>query len=118
MLEAQKQSLELTCRDLDVRMGEKRDNIGDAWSNDSDEVLEENLREFDEKYQKLVSRVERQAGRGARAPGGRVVIHGFRWIFWRVYVVQVVVYEEERHIFSYIRLEVLSPDWLLNCFCS
>lgn len=55
MLEAQKQSLQLTCRDLDVRIGEKRENVGDAMSNESDEVLETNLREFDEKLDRCVS---------------------------------------------------------------
>lgn len=55
LLEAQKQSLELSCRDLDVRIGEKRDNIGDALSEDSNEVLERNLLEFDRKVNLIVS---------------------------------------------------------------
>lgn len=54
-MEAKKESLERARRDLDVRIGEKRENIGDALSNDSDQVLEEKLREFDQNYQKLVS---------------------------------------------------------------
>eukprot|EP00903_Cladosiphon_okamuranus_P009090 g8688.t2 len=50
MLEGRKQSLVLACRDLDVRMGEKRENIGDAGlSTESDEALERNLNEFDAK---------------------------------------------------------------------
>eukprot|EP00752_Nemacystus_decipiens_P005268 g4778.t1 len=50
MLEGRKQSLLLTCRDLDVRMGEKRENIGDAGlSTESDEALEKNLNDFDAK---------------------------------------------------------------------
>ncbi|CAM9113656.1 unnamed protein product [Pylaiella littoralis] len=50
VLEGRKQSLLLTCRDLDVRMGEKRDNIGDAGlSSESDETIERNLQEFDAK---------------------------------------------------------------------
>lgn len=54
-LEAKKHTLELACRELDVRLAEKRDNIGDALSNDSDEVLQKNLREFDINFNNLVS---------------------------------------------------------------
>lgn len=56
MLEGRKQSLLLTCRDLDVRMGEKRENIGDAGlSTESDEALEKNLNDFDAKLAACVS---------------------------------------------------------------
>ena len=56
MLEGRKQSLLLACRDLDVRMGEKRENIGDAGlSTESDETLEKNLNDFDAKLAACVS---------------------------------------------------------------
>ncbi len=56
ILEGRKQSLMLTCRDLDVRMGEKRENIGDAGlSTESDETIENNLKDFDAKLAACVS---------------------------------------------------------------
>lgn len=56
ILEGRKQSLVLTCRDLDVRMGEKRENIGDAGlSTESDETIENNLKDFDAKLAACVS---------------------------------------------------------------
>lgn len=56
MLEGRKQSLLLACRDLDVRMAEKRENIGDGeMSSESDETLSNNLQEFDAKLAAVVS---------------------------------------------------------------
>lgn len=56
MLEGRKQSLLLACRDLDVRMAEKRENIGDGeMSSESDETLSKNLQEFDAKLAAVVS---------------------------------------------------------------
>ncbi|CAM9968209.1 unnamed protein product, partial [Scytosiphon promiscuus] len=57
MLEGRKQSLLLTCRDLEVRMGEKRENIGDGGDLNaaSDENLQKELEEFDAKLAACVS---------------------------------------------------------------
>ncbi|CAB1120817.1 unnamed protein product [Ectocarpus sp. CCAP 1310/34] len=59
MLEERKQSLLLACRDLDVRMTEKRDNIGDGeMSSESDETLRKNLQEFDDKLAVVADEIQ------------------------------------------------------------
>lgn len=54
LLLARKQSLQLTCRDVDVRMSEKRETIGDGLSTETDDVLQKELDEFDDKIRKIV----------------------------------------------------------------
>ena len=51
---ARKQSLQLTCRDVEVRMSEKRETIGDGLSTETDDVLQKELNEFDDKIKKIV----------------------------------------------------------------
>ncbi|CAM9768887.1 unnamed protein product, partial [Ectocarpus sp. 6 AP-2014] len=59
MLEGRKQSLLLACRDLDVRMAEKRENIGDGeMSSESDETLSKNLQEFDAKLAAVADEIQ------------------------------------------------------------
>ncbi|CAM9695145.1 unnamed protein product [Ascophyllum nodosum] len=58
LLQAQKQSLQLTCRDAEVRMAEKRETIGSDLSPDSDEVLQRNLSEFDNMIKQIADEVE------------------------------------------------------------
>ncbi|CAN0237896.1 unnamed protein product, partial [Ectocarpus fasciculatus] len=59
MLEGRKQSLLLACRDLDVRMAEKRANIGDGeMSSESDETLSNNLQEFDAKLAAVADEIQ------------------------------------------------------------
>ena len=57
-----------------MRMAEKKENIGDALSTDSDEVLDKNLREFDARLDACVSLSVDGGGGGGVGIGGGVRI--------------------------------------------